>query len=65
MLELGFFNTQSPETYPEITGAWEVLPILVERHGHDAISGVECLLHTISMMDVNINVKNSLVVSEN
>lgn len=55
----------SSKTYPEVTGAREVLSILVEGHGHDTVCSVESLFHTISVMDVNIYVQNSLVVSEN
>lgn len=34
----------------------------MEGHGHDPVSGVEGLLHTISMMDVYVDVQHSLVV---
>lgn len=37
--------------------------VLVERRGEDAIRRIECLLDTISMMDVNVNVKDPRVMS--
>lgn len=49
-------------THSEIPCAWEVLPILVEGHGHDTVCGVECLLYAITMVNVNIYVKHSLMV---
>jgi hypothetical protein len=44
----------------ELTGTGEVLAVLVERTGHDAISRVESLLNTIAMVDIDINIKDSL-----
>ena len=49
--------------YPEITGAREVLAILVQGQGHDAVRRVEGLLHTIAVVDVYVNVQHPLVVS--
>lgn len=51
------------EPYPQVSSAGEVLAVLVERHGHDAVRGVEGLLHAVSVVDVNVNVQNPLVVS--
>lgn len=34
----------------------------MEGHGHDPVSGVEGLLHTVSMVDVYVDVQHSLVV---
>lgn len=51
--------------YPEVSSAREILSIFVERYSHDTVSGVESLLNTISMMDINIYVQNSLVVPGN
>lgn len=53
------------KAYPQVACAREVLPIFVEGNGHNAVCGVESLLHAIPMMDVNIYVENSLVVSGN
>lgn len=57
------YLSETFKAYPQVTSAREVLSVLVERNCHDAVCGVEGLLHTIAMMDVNINVQNSLVVS--
>jgi hypothetical protein len=51
-------------SYPEISSAGEVLSVLVERDGHDTVSGIECFLHTITVMNVNVDVQNTLVVSK-
>ena len=50
-------------THPQVSGAGEVLSILVEGHGHDPVCGVKRLLHSISMVDINVYVQDSLVVS--
>lgn len=60
---LYLFKLYSWKTYPEVTGAREVLAVLVEGHGHDSVRCVESLLHTVPMMDVNVYVQHSLVVS--
>jgi hypothetical protein len=44
----------------KLTGTREVLAVLVERTGHDAISCVEGLFDTIAVVNININVKDSL-----
>lgn len=49
-------------TYPQISCAREVLSVLVERNRHNTVRGVEGFLHAIAMMDVNIDVQDSLVV---
>jgi hypothetical protein len=36
----------------------------VERNGHDTVGGVESFLNTITVMDVNIDVKDPLFESE-
>ena len=47
------------------TRSWEkVVAIFVERHGHDAVGQIKGLLYTVTMVNVNVNVKNSGVVSE-
>lgn len=47
----------------KLTGTREILAVLVERASHDAIGSVEGFLHTVTVMDVNINIKNTLVES--
>lgn len=49
----------------EVSCSGEVLSILVKGHSHDAVGQVESFLYTISVMDVNINVKDTLVTPKN
>lgn len=51
------------KAYPQVARAWKVLSILVKGNCHNTVCGVESLLYTIPMMDVNVYVQNSLVVS--
>lgn len=51
-------------TYLQFTGAREEFAILVETAGHNAISGVKRFFHTVTVMDVNVNVKDSWVVAK-
>jgi hypothetical protein len=39
--------------------------VLVERDGHDPVCGIEGLFHPITMVDVDINVEDTRVVSTN
>lgn len=48
------------------TSSWEkVVSIFVEGHGHDAVSQVKGFLYTVTVMNVDVNVEDSGVVSEN
>lgn len=47
---------KSKKTNPQVSSARKVFPILVERHGHDPVCGVEGLLYSITVVDVNVNV---------
>ena len=49
---------------PEVSSPGEVLSVLVEADSHDSVSGVEGLLHPVTVVDVNIYVEDSLVVLE-
>lgn len=49
---------------PKFAGAGEIFSILVERAGHDTIGGVESLLNTISVVNVDVDVQNALLVSK-
>ena len=49
---------------PEVSSPGEVLSVLVEADGHDPVRGVEGLLHPVSVVNVNIDVEDSLVVLE-
>jgi hypothetical protein len=42
----------------------EVLAVLVERDRHDAISGVERLLDSITVMNIDVDVENTLLEAE-
>lgn len=44
------------QTHPQVSGSREVFTILVKGHSHDPVSGVEGLLHSITMVDVNVDV---------
>lgn len=58
-----FYLSNTFKAYPQVACAREVLSIFVEGNGHNTVGGVESLLHSVPMMDVNIYVQNSLVVS--
>ena len=45
---------------PKISCSREVLSILVERDSHHTVCGVEGLLDSIAVVDVNVNVQHSL-----
>lgn len=49
-------------TYSEVSGTREILSVFVEGHSHDAVSCVEGFLNSITMMNVNVDVKHSLMV---
>jgi hypothetical protein len=51
------------EVYPNISGSRKEFAVFVEADRHDAVRGVECFFNTISMMDVNVDVQNSRMVS--
>ena len=40
----------------------EAAAVFVERHGHDLICSHECLLHSIAVVDVDVDVEHSRVV---
>jgi hypothetical protein len=49
-------------THPKITGSREELSILVEADCEHAVSCVKCLFYAVSVMNVNIDVENPLVI---
>lgn len=49
-------------TYPDVAGTGEEFTEFVKRHSHDSIGGVKGFLDTVSVMNVNIDVQNSLVL---
>jgi hypothetical protein len=48
----------------KFTSTRKVLAVLVKGYGHNAIGCVKCLLDTITMMDINVDIKNSLLESQ-
>ena len=42
----------------DVAGAGEEVAIFVKRDGHNAVGGVEGLLHTVSVVDVNVDVQH-------
>ena len=40
------------------TCPWEEVTILVEGHSHDAVCGIKGLLHTVTMMYINVDVQH-------
>jgi len=47
----------STNTYiSELSCARKEFAISMKRYSHYTISGVECLLYTVSMMNININI---------
>jgi small-conductance mechanosensitive channel len=48
----------------EFPGPREVLAIFVERNGHHTVGGIERFFHTITVMNVNIDIEHSLLVAE-
>ena len=49
---------------PQVSGAGEVFSVLVEGHSHDPVGGVEGFLHPVAVVNVNIDVENTLVILE-
>ena len=47
-------------THSEISGAGEVLAVLVEGDGHDPVGGVEGLFDAIAVVNVDIDVQHAL-----
>mmetsp|Transcript_6513 Transcript_6513/g.18748 ORF Transcript_6513/g.18748 Transcript_6513/m.18748 type:complete len:336 (-) Transcript_6513:672-1679(-) len=45
----------------QCAGAREEVAILVERHGHDAVSGVERLLHPVTVVDVDVHIQHPAI----
>ncbi|KAI6769544.1 hypothetical protein HG530_004173 [Fusarium avenaceum] len=60
----GVVLSLSNTSIPKLTSSREILAILVERNGHDTVGGVESLLNTVTMMDIDINVEDPLFKSK-
>jgi hypothetical protein len=48
----------------ELTGTREVFAVLVERNRHDTISRVEGLFDAIAVVNINIDIKNTLLETQ-
>jgi len=48
----------------KLTSTRKVLSVLVKRNSHDSVSGVEGFFDAVAMMDININVQDSLFESQ-
>ena len=48
-------------THSKISSPGEVLSVLVERRSHDSICCVEGLLHAVAMVDIDVDVEDTLV----
>lgn len=51
--------------YSQLARAGEELAILVETDGHDAVRCVESLFNTVSVMYVNVDIQDTLMISMN
>jgi hypothetical protein len=48
----------------ELSGSREVLSVLMEGYGHHSVGGIERLLNTIAVMDIDIDIKNTLLETQ-
>lgn len=48
----------------QVARAWKEITIAMKRDSHHSIRAVECLLNTITMMDIDIDVEYSIVILE-
>ena len=46
----------------KLTGTGEILAVLVKRHSHDTVCRVEGFFDAVSMMHIDIDVQNALLV---
>lgn len=60
----GVVLSLSNTSIPKLTSSREILAILVERNSHDTVGGVESLLNTIAMMDIDVDVEDPLFKSK-
>lgn len=49
-------------TYAKFASSWEELSVLVEADSHDSVGSVKGFLHTISVVEINIDVQNACMV---
>lgn len=48
----------------QLASTGEILSVLMEGAGHNSVGSVKSLLNTITMMDINVDIKNALLVSQ-
>lgn len=48
----------------ELSGTGEILAVFVERDGHDSVCGVESFFNAVTMVDVDVDVQDTLLVPE-
>lgn len=48
----------------KFTGARKVLAVLVERYSHDPVGRVKGLLHTITVMNIDVDIEDALVETQ-
>jgi hypothetical protein len=46
---------------PKLTSTWKVLAILVEGDGHDSVCGIKCFLDAIAVVNVDVDVQDTLL----
>jgi hypothetical protein len=51
-------------SYSYVAGSRKELAVLVKGYSHDTVCGKECLLNTVTVMHVNINVQYALVETQ-
>ena len=57
-------NTSQITTHSKLARAWEEFAILVETDSHDPVGGIEGFFYTVAMMNIDVYVKNAIVVSD-
>lgn len=48
----------------ELTGTREIFAVFVKRHGHDSVCGVESFFNAVTVVDVDVDVQDALLVPE-
>ena len=48
--------------YPDFTRTREIFSVFVEAYGHHSVCSIECFFYAISMVDINIDVQNPLMI---
>ena len=60
----GLASMKMRSTYSDFSGTREVFPVLVETDSHDPVGGIEGFFYTVAMMNIDVYVKNAIVVSD-